>query len=72
MALDLAGGAMKDEKEISQNQRCQRPFAALILEWLGNGHCGRFIMGLTPFRRLTLTEYHLGPYQHLKPVAWHF
>src|ERR1017187_9373679 len=30
-----------------QNQRCQRPLAALILKWLGNGHGTRFIPGLT-------------------------
>jgi hypothetical protein len=33
-----------------QNQRCQRPFAALILEWLGNGHGERFILRLNHFR----------------------
>ena len=30
------------------NQRCQRPLAALILKWLGNGHGARFILG-APF-----------------------
>ena len=28
--------------QIAQNPRCQRPLAALILKWLGNGHRGRF------------------------------
>ena len=34
--------------QILQKQRCQRPLAALILKWLGNGHGSRFILGLTP------------------------
>ncbi len=44
------------EGQILQNQRSQRPLAALILKWLGNGHGARSIMRLPPFSSLGEAE----------------
>jgi len=43
--------------QILQYQRSQSTLAALILEWLGNGHGTRFILGLMPLLNLQVSLY---------------